>query len=62
VTAVYLAIGFALAVATLIVGAFHYGKKDLKSDISEEALKRAKQAKDVRSGDALDDKWLRPRD
>ena len=59
---VYLAIGLVAVIAALVIGAFYYGKKDLKADISEEALKRAKTAKDVRAGESLDDKWLRPRD
>lgn len=61
-TAIYLAIGLVALISVLVIGAFYYGKKDVKSDAAEEALKRAKIAKDVRSGKPLDDKFLRRRD
>lgn len=59
---VYVAIGFVVLVIGIAFAAYRYGySKKTESDLSTE-LKNAKIAKDVRSGEPLDDKWLRQRD
>lgn len=58
----YLIAAFMASVMAAIGAAFHLGKSSNEADNVERELDRAKIAKDVRSGDSLDNEWLRFRD
>ena len=61
-TTLYLVFGcFALLWLALWLASRH-GADIQKTVTLEKELQNAKEAKDVRAGKPLDDKWLRPRD
>lgn len=60
-TTVYILAGLSLLIVAIVWISIRYGKKDFKADQAEEALKRAKTAKDT-DGSNLGDKWMRFRD